>query len=225
MEGLDQVFGNSYNPGNQQASKPRNELGQDDFFRLMVAQLNNQDPTKPLDNAEFLGQLAQFSTVNGIGDMNESFAGLVNNLFTSQAMMAAQLIDREVLIEAGFMLNATFDGDGPISGGFITNDVTRDVRVNIYDETGSLVNSIFVGDVEAGSHQFSWNGTGMDGNSVPQGRYGIVAEGFSNGQVNALTMQQYNKINSVSVDRQNTSVLLHLDNGEDVTFSQVSEFR
>jgi len=225
MDGLDQVFGSSYNSGNQQIGNPRNELGQEDFFRLMVAQLNNQDPTKPLDNAEFLGQLAQFSTVNGIEDMNESFAGLVNNLFTSQAMMAAQLIDREVLIEAGFMLNAFFDGEDPVSGGFIANAVTSETRVNIYDGSGDLVNSLDVGKVDAGSHQFTWNGIGKDGNVVDQGRYMIVAEGYVDGVLNTLTMQQYNKINSVSVDRQNTAVLLHLDNGEDVTFSQVSEFR
>ena len=225
MEGLDQVFGSSYNSGNQPVNKPRNELGQEDFFRLMVAQLNNQDPTKPLDNAEFLGQLAQFSTVNGIEDMNESFAGLVNNLFTSQAMMAAQLIDREVLIEAGPMLNTYFDGENPISGGFITNDAATNTRVSIYDESGALVNSVAMGAVDAGSHQFTWNGIGRDGNPVGQGRYAIVAEGYMGGQLNTFIMQQYNKINSVSVDRQNTSVRLHLDNGEDVTFSQVSEFR
>ncbi|MBT8148089.1 MAG: flagellar hook assembly protein FlgD [Gammaproteobacteria bacterium] len=225
MEALDQVFGSSYNPGDQSVGKPKNELGQDDFFRLMVAQLNNQDPTKPLDNAEFLGQLAQFSTVNGIEDMNESFSGLVNNLFTSQAMMAAQLIDREVLIDAGFALNSFFDGENPVSGGFIADDATTSTRVNIYDGSGELVNSIDMGTVEAGSYQFAWNGTGKDGNAVEQGRYTIVAEGNIGGQLNTLVMQQYNKINSVSVDRQNTSVLLHLDNGEDVTFSQVSEFR
>jgi flagellar basal-body rod modification protein FlgD len=225
MEGLEQVFGSSYNPGSKQLDQPRNELGQEDFFRLMVAQLNNQDPTKPLDNAEFLGQLAQSSTVSGIDDMNESFGGLVNNFFTSQAMMAAQLIGREVLTEAGPILDAFFTPGEELLGGIIAENPTEDARVTIYDGSGNLINSIALGDIEAGSHQFAWNGAVKGGGEAELGKYLIVAEGWVDGGLTSLAMQQYREVTSVSVDRQNTSVLLQLDNGEDVKFSQVNEFK
>ena len=225
MNELEQVFGSSFNPGYKIAEKPNDELGQEDFFKLMVAQLENQDPTKPLDNTEFLGQLAQFSTVSGIDDMNESFVGLVNNLFTSQAMMAAQLIDREVLTESGFTLSANYKQGEAYSGGFVTDVLTANTRVNIYDATGNQVNAISMGNVDAGSHQFTWNGTTFDGSSAESGSYLMVAEGYVNGIPTSLPMQQFSRIASVSVDRQNTSVLLHLDNGENVTFSQVNEFK
>lgn len=225
MEGLDQVFGASYNPGNTQVGESKSELGQDDFFRLMVAQLNNQDPTKPLDNTEFLGQLAQFSTVSGIGDMNESFSGLVNNLFTSQAMMAAQLIDREVLIDSGNLISESIQSGGEISGGIAAPTSIDGARVNILNAAGSLVNSIEMGRLEAGEHQFTWNGKAADGSDADSGTYMVVAEGYMDGQLMSLPLQKYSHIESVSVDRESTSVLLHLDNGESITFSQVNEFR
>ncbi|MCB1671543.1 MAG: flagellar hook capping FlgD N-terminal domain-containing protein [Gammaproteobacteria bacterium] len=225
MEGLEQVFGSSYNPGTTQIGKPKEELGQEDFFRLMVAQLNNQDPTKPLDNAEFLGQLAQFSTVSGIDDMNESFNGLVNNFFTSQAMMAAQLIGREVLSEAGTMLNAFYTPGEAVSGGLIADSDTQDSRVNIYNGTGNLVNTIALGDIKAGSHQFTWNGVLKGGGEAELGNYLIVAEGRVDGSKVSLPMQQYNEVTSVSVDREKMAVLLQLDNGQDIKFSQVNEFK
>ncbi len=225
MDGLEQVFGSSYNPGTTQLGKPRDELGQEEFFRLMVAQLNNQDPTKPLDNAEFLGQLAQFSTVSGIDDLNESFSGLVSNLFTSQAMMAAQLVGREVLTEAGVVLNSLYTPGDSLSGGLITDSAASDVRVNIYNGSGMLISSLALGNLPEGSHQFTWNGNLKGGGEAEAGRYTLVAEGWVGGTLTGLPMQQYSEVTSVSVDRESMSVLLQLDNGEDVKFSQVSEFK
>ena len=183
MEGLDQVFGSSYNPGSTQLDQPRNELGQEDFFRLMVAQLNNQ------------------------------------------AMLAAQLIGREVLTEAGPVLDTFYTPGEEVRGGIVAENPTEDARVTIYDGSGNLINSIALGDIEAGSHQFSWNGAVKGGGEAELGKYLVVAEGWVDGGLTSLSMQQYRKVTSVSVDRQNTSVLLQLENGEDVKFSQVNEFK
>ena len=69
--------------------KSSTELGQQDFLSLMTAQLKNQDPTKPLDNNEFMSQMAQFSTVSGISDLNKSFATFASSLYSNQSLQAA----------------------------------------------------------------------------------------------------------------------------------------
>ena len=225
MNTINQAFKPSDLFAIQPAVQERNELGQDDFFRLMVAQLNNQDPTNPMDNAEFLGQLAQFSTVTGIDELGDSFQGLVSNMFASQAMMAAQLIERQVLVDAGTVWDAFYQTEEPLSGSFETDDVTTNSRVTIYDGAGNLVNTIDMGTVEPGTHQFTWNGIRKDGSEASNGRYLIVAEGYVGGDLVKLPLQRYSTVTSVSVDRANSSVLLHLDTGSSVRFSQVSEFK
>jgi hypothetical protein len=72
-------------------------MGSEDFLTLMVAQLENQDPTKPLDNMQFMGQLAQFGTVSGIQELNEAFGGLSAALGSNQALQAASLVGRDVV--------------------------------------------------------------------------------------------------------------------------------
>jgi flagellar basal-body rod modification protein FlgD len=89
------------------------ELGQDDFLELMVAQLKNQDPMKPMESGEFLGQLAQFGTVNGIRSLQSSSKGLLSTLQSVQALQASNLVGRSVLVkgEAGLWIK-----EGHLSG-------------------------------------------------------------------------------------------------------------
>src|SRR3546814_20141645 len=75
-------------------------LGQADFLRLMTEQLKNQDPLKPMANAEFLGQLAQFSTVQGIAKMQAGLSAVARVMASDPTPRAAALVGREALIEA-----------------------------------------------------------------------------------------------------------------------------
>ena len=86
--------------GQQQTSIPENDasdLGLNDFLKLMVAQLNNQDPFEPMDNGEFLGQIAQFGSVTGLEELNQSFHSLAATITSDQGLQASALIGREVL--------------------------------------------------------------------------------------------------------------------------------
>jgi flagellar basal-body rod modification protein FlgD len=91
----------------QPAPRGSNELGQADFLELMVAQLKNQDPTKPMDNSEFLSQMAQFSMVNGIEGLNTSFSSVSESILGSQGLQAATLLDRQALVDSPW---GHFDG-------------------------------------------------------------------------------------------------------------------
>ena len=84
--GLETIGGPSSSAGKPDDS---GKLGQEEFLRLMITQLKNQDPTKPLDSGEFLGQLAQFGTVSGLADLKSSFTELAGSLVSNQALQAA----------------------------------------------------------------------------------------------------------------------------------------
>ena len=89
------------------------ELGQEEFLQLMLTQLENQDPFKPMESGEFLGQLAQFGTVTGLGELQQSFESLSGSLISDQALQAASLVGRSVTIESGEGLLKT---DSPLTG-------------------------------------------------------------------------------------------------------------
>jgi len=79
----------------------RERLGQEDFLRLMVAQLRNQNPLQPMENGEFLTQIAQFGTVSGVRQLNAAFEALSESLYSSQALQAASLVGRRVQVPGG----------------------------------------------------------------------------------------------------------------------------
>ena len=133
----------------QQAS--RGELGQDDFLTLMITQFRNQDPFKPMENGDFLGQLAQFSTVSGIDSLNTSFSGLSGALRDEQALQAANLVGRNVLAvsEVGH-----FDGDAPMRAAAEINSAASNVQLEITDANGELVRRIDIGEQPPGTVRF-----------------------------------------------------------------------
>src|SRR5258708_1977704 len=88
---------------NQQAQLPQKNLGQRDFLKLMVAQIQNQDPTHPQANGEFLAQLAQFSTNDGIMKMQNSLQELSASLQSNQALQASALVGRKVFVESNIL--------------------------------------------------------------------------------------------------------------------------
>ncbi len=219
MNAIEQVFG----PTTSNATTgPAKELGQEDFLKLLVAQLKNQDPNNPADNGEFLGQIAQFSMVSGIDDLGVSFDGIAASLYTNQAMQAAQLVGKDVLVETNA---ATLTIGAPVQGVLEFSDYAMNVNLQIHDAAGSLVNVIDFGDANAGTQKFNWNGFDVAGNQSPSGEYVITAEGLVNGQLEAIPLQIFSKVESVSVDRANTNVLLHLANDKSVGISQIREYK
>ncbi len=119
-----------------QEQQPQDELAQEDFLTLMITQFKNQDPFEPMDNGEFLGQLAQFSTVNGIDSLNASFASLAGALRDEQALQAANLVGRTVLAQAD---SGYFDGASPLGGAVELGAAAGSVQIDITDRSGQLL--------------------------------------------------------------------------------------
>jgi flagellar basal-body rod modification protein FlgD len=131
----------------------KNDAGSEDrFLKLLVAQMQNQDPMNPLDNAQVTSQMAQINTVSGIEKLNNTVSGLNGQLVQLQALQGATLVGRAVTV-AGDRL-AVVGGDGV--GGFELNSAADNVKVEILNGAGLVTDSLELGALGSGRHGFAW---------------------------------------------------------------------
>lgn len=178
-----------------------------DFLTLLVAQLENQDPLNPQDGGDFLAQLAQLETVQGIGELNGTFSDFTKGMLSSQALQATTLVGRNVLLGT----NASYVKSGDSITGKIAlpEDATR-VKLSVFDDKGALVRTLELGAQKQGNLDFSWGGVGDNGEAVPAGKYNIVAEASIKGESTELSTAINFNVNSVTID-QTRGAFLNLD--------------
>ncbi|MEQ1803381.1 MAG: flagellar hook assembly protein FlgD [Gammaproteobacteria bacterium] len=199
-------------------NKAKKELGQEDFLALMIQQLKNQDPLKPMENGEFIGQMAQFSTVSGIADMSKSIAGLTDAFNSGQALQAASMVGRTVLTEA---TTSQFSGTKPVDGAVELPYGTSSAVIRVYTGAGELVRELPLGTQQAGLSNFSWDGTLANGQTAPAGRYKFTAA-IENAQGDtALTTYLASKVESVTLAGDGSGSQIRTDSGATVRLSQV----
>jgi flagellar basal-body rod modification protein FlgD len=191
------------------ATRGRQELGQDEFLKLMVTQLKNQDPFKPLEPEQFLGQLAQFSTVSGIEAMRDSLSGLSGSLQGSQVLQGATLVGRSVLA-AGQV--AELSAAGSVSGALGVPSGASSVQVRVTNENGNLVRSFNVG--AAGDlTEFAWDGRDNQGTRLPAGRYGLEAVARVGGREESVELLLRQRVDSVTIDPRGGALRLNTPGG------------
>ncbi|OUS09805.1 hypothetical protein A9Q90_02265, partial [Gammaproteobacteria bacterium 54_18_T64] len=130
------ILGVEQTGGLGSAVKKKEELGQEEFMRLLVAQLNNQDPTKPMENAEFLTQIAQFSMVDGVQAMETSLSDLGASMMSTRAIQASSLVGRDVISASNQALYVPGD---EISGVVAMPVAASAVQIQVSDSAGQLV--------------------------------------------------------------------------------------
>lgn len=136
------------------AASGTSDLGQQDFLTLMLAQLKNQDPLKPMENGEFLAQLAQFSTVSGIEKVNDTLASLGGGMRDFRIATAANLLGHEVLVPGNI---ARVGADGTINGVIDLPQDASSVVIGYSDATtGALLHSQTLANQTKGLVGFSW---------------------------------------------------------------------
>lgn len=170
-------------------------LGQADFLRLMTEQLKHQDPLKPLQGAEFLGQLAQFSTVQGIDQMQSALGSVASVMESDQTLRAAALVGRDALVEA----DSVELGAGAGVGGEITAGHAGTLQVEIVDASGATVRKLDVQADAAGDTNWRWDGLDASGKPAPAGTYGIRATTGQGKDSQALEVRVAAHIDSVSI--------------------------
>ena len=198
-----------------------NELGQDDFLTLMMTQLKNQDPFKPMENGEFLGQMAQFSTVSGIEGMQSSLEKMTGSFGTNQTLQASQLIGQSVLVEDS---TAHLKTDGTVAGRFELPTSSGSVKVAVMDISGRLVREIDLGEKSSGRHDFNWDGKNSLGEQLPAGQYTIDITAATGDSRIAVPLLLSRKIDSVEFGNEG-AVQLNTVDGEVITLDQVKQIR
>lgn len=214
---LDQI--NSRPP---EERRRRGELGQEDFLELMLAQVKNQDPFEPMQNGEFIGQMAQFATVDGIQEMQKSISSLNSTMSSNQALSASALVGREVLAPGSTF---TFDGQGPADGAVQADQEARSVVLNVFDAAGALVARRDLLASPSGVTRFSFDGIGSNGQPLPAGSYRVQAEALVGNESQQAQVSLARRIESVTVGAGAGDITLNLAGGESIGFGQVTEFQ
>ncbi len=199
-------------------SKANDELGQAEFLELMTAQLQYQDPLEPMENGDFIAQMAQFSTVSGIGDLNTAFADMSTAFQSNQALQASTMVGRNVLIQ-GDQLSVSEAGDMKLS--IELQDSASEVVVNITDDRGQLVHRMELGYQQAGFLNVQWNGLNSDGSRVPPGRYTVSAEAHQGDVVSAVETLIPVQVESVTLGQAGQDLTLTVSELGDISMSQV----
>lgn len=179
MTTIPSTTGTSGNTGVKTESKAIGAMDQTDFLRLMTTQLTTQDPFNPVDNTQMVAQMAQFSQVAGIAEMNKSLAGIAAALAPGRLTDAASWIGRSMLVESDI---ATPLRDGAYAGEVVLAGKAEQVTVSFLNEKGAVLHSMDLGAREAGASSFSWDGKGADGNVKASGPLRMVVNASGNGQ-------------------------------------------
>jgi len=127
----------------------------DRFLKLLVAQMQNQDPLNPMDNAEITSQMAQINTVDGIQQLNTTVQSLSGQFTQMQALQGAALVGRDVIVPGNTMDIA----DGIGQGGFELTSPADNVKVEVLNAGGHVIDTLQLGAQTAGSHSFDWDAT------------------------------------------------------------------
>jgi flagellar basal-body rod modification protein FlgD len=196
-------------------------LGGTDFLTLMLAQLQNQDPTSPVDSNTFLTQLAQLSEVQGITSLNTNFSALSGSLTSNQALQASSLLGHQALVNSS---TATLAAGATVSGAVNVPQNTSQVTLSITDSSGALVSQINLGAQPAGLANFSWNGIAGNGSPAPAGTYALTAQyaGATSGSTAATTLVN-GTVESVSMGAGSTGLTLNVSGVGSVPFSSVQQ--
>ncbi len=204
----------------QNQDKPRGELGQSEFLKLMVTQIKHQDPLDPAKSGEFLSQLAQFGTVNGITELQSSFDVLASSLQSSQALQASTMVGRSVLVPGNVGL---LESGAPLQGAVDLPASSGNLKVFIQDATGQLVRQIDLGPQQAGLVHFSWDGLSNNGQPVATGTYSLSAQAFVNDTAVTQETLIQGKVESVTLGKAGNDSSLNLRGLGTVSMNDVKE--
>jgi flagellar basal-body rod modification protein FlgD len=191
------------------AVSKKDALGQDAFLKLMITQLKNQDPLKPMDPSEFLGQLAQFGTVTGIQSMQDSLTTLSDSLRSSAVLGGTSLVGHDVLATADTM---ALGETGSITGSVAIPENASAATLLVTDASGQLVRRIPLSTQE-GDVSFKWDGLNDGGQRAAAGNYQLSAIANVGGAAEELETQLIGRVGSVTIDPNNHSLTLNTDLG------------
>ena len=201
--------------------KHKDTLGQSDFLKLMTTQLQNQDPFAPMENAEFIAQMAQFSTVTGITEMGTTLKGLADQLGEFRIATAANLLGNSVMIPGNY---ARPDAQGEIHGMLDLPSASGLTNLTFSNAAGDVLHHMELGPQAAGLVGFAWQDIPM---SVLESGDAIRIEAFADmGEgMQSLTPSVYAEILAASTGDPTTGVMLDVRDYGSVRAADITKFR
>ncbi|WP_051603278.1 flagellar hook assembly protein FlgD [Simplicispira psychrophila] len=186
---------------------------QDRFLKLLVAQLNNQDPMNPLDNAQMTSQIAQINTVTGIEQLNTTVKGLVSQFSAQQLLQGTAMVGRQVLVEGDSMaINAETK---TAYGALDLSEPAADVQVQVLNASGKELGVVDLGSLKAGRVNFEWDASAHP-DSGPLHFQVQAKNGATNVTATPLTIDQV-----VSVSQDNGTLQLQLGRGNTIDYGAI----
>ncbi|RTE66874.1 flagellar biosynthesis protein FlgD [Amphritea opalescens] len=204
------------NAQNQSGSTTTTSSSSEDsemFMKLMIAQLQNQDPTSPAETSEFMQQIASMSTVENIAKLNTTMETMAASLLSSQAtLQASSMIGQDIYAKTDM---AQVAESGEIRGVVELPVSTENLRVSIYDSNNNLVDEVEMGSQAAGDQYFVWSA-----GDRPAGDYRVVAEAQVDGNYATATSYIAYNVNSVTLGQNGIGMKVNTDAGS-VDFTDV----
>lgn len=216
----------------QGAKTSGSDLTQSDFLRLMATQLRSQDPSQPMDPSSFFNQLTQFSLVSGMQGLQTSFNTLAQTLQSNANIKPSDLLGHKIMFQSSSAMLGPADGStGPGTGtggntlrgavGVPANATS--VTVQIKDSSGAVVKTIDLGSPAAGTTDFSWNGQGDNGATLPPGKYSISATAIVGGSPQTATTYTSANVEGVSLGANGSPPMIDVGALGQIPMSQVFE--
>jgi flagellar basal-body rod modification protein FlgD len=162
------AFGSSGQTAATTQTSSSQSLNKDDFLRLLMAQLRNQDPMNPVNNTEFVAQTAQFSSLEQLQNINTTLGGLASQVGGMGTASAASFLGKIATINGSPL---TLDGSTPATVAYALPASAASVVVRVQDEAGKVVRTVILGQQGQGVHQIVFDGLGDDGRQLPSGSY------------------------------------------------------
>ncbi len=188
----------------QPASAATQTLGQADFLKLMTAQMQNQDPFNPVDNTQMVAQMAQFSSLSGISQMNTTLQTIADKLTGTSSSDAMSYVGKTVLTAGDTAYGRTTGG---IAGAVQLAGAASDVKVTISDQSGNVLKTLDLGAQPQGTASFDWDGTTDAGANAGTGPFKVTSSANASGAtVNSQTLV-WAPVTSVSMPSSGSPVL------------------
>jgi flagellar basal-body rod modification protein FlgD len=203
---LDSLMNTSASPAAASASKSNQTIGQEGFLKLLTTQLKTQDPTEPTDNTQMVQQMATFSQVAGITEMNQSLKSMVADISASRFGDASGWIGHAALLSGNV---ATQASNGAYAGQITLPGDAKDVTINLVNSSGQTVYSKDLGAKNAGDVAWAWDGKDATGNATKDGALRVVVTGTTpDGKGLNATNATWNEIQSVKSPASGTTQLI-----------------
>ncbi|QBF25839.1 flagellar hook assembly protein FlgD [Pseudomonas tructae] len=203
---------------NSKTGTNKQALGKDAFLQLLVTQMKHQNPLDPQDNSEFVAQLAQFSSLEGITSLNESVTAISGNYKSSQALQASSLVGRSVIAQTD---KAVVDTTKSFNGTVVVPQALSNATVTITDKDGKVVKTIDMGAQKAGNAAFVWDGTNDKGDKVDPGTYTFAAKTTIDGKKLDMYTMLPATVSSVTISQTGGEMMLNLAGLGSIALSKV----